>query len=228
SPASSPNILPFENDKVADNEENNDDEMDNDIYEVEQVASPSESSSSVHRLDYTYPFQPPSDTFIRSTLEKLKIPFIRKALHFWAEVLFTEIPKRSSPESTFAITSWNDSFFKCLSCFFTGKENHYFYIKAQIQAYICNNFRTFESDDGIDFSKLDVTGQKFKQFYQCNKLTTTHYEFICAWLQCRIGVYTTNGILERYGNWSDNSEEYIPILLMQNYTGLYKPVLTLL
>lgn len=155
--ASSP-ILPFENDKVADNLKENIHHDGNANVEMNKLGadkshenqisfrpSPAAAtpSKSVDGLNNKIKFEAPTDAFIRATLEKLKIPFLRKAFHFWADVLFDEISATSSPESTFAISFSNDSFFKCLSCFFTGSEKYYFFIKAGIQSYFYNNFKNF-------------------------------------------------------------------------------------
>uniref|UniRef100_A0A914PR81 Uncharacterized protein n=1 Tax=Panagrolaimus davidi TaxID=227884 RepID=A0A914PR81_9BILA len=83
------------------------------------------------------------EAFIKSTLGTLKIPFTRDAYGFLRKIKYTNIPATASPGTTFEILSSTDSFFKCLSLFFTGEEKHNYGIKAKTQLYICNNFKTF-------------------------------------------------------------------------------------
>uniref|UniRef100_A0A914R0F1 Uncharacterized protein n=1 Tax=Panagrolaimus davidi TaxID=227884 RepID=A0A914R0F1_9BILA len=224
SSSSSP-TLPFENDKAFANQStNNKNNQKDDIMEHDDLLQPQPSSSEID-VKYVFKFEPPNDAFIRSTLEKLKIPFIRQAFHFWAEVLFSEISPALTPDSTFDISSHDESFFKCLSCFFTGKENYYVYIKAGIQSYFYSNFKSFENMNGVSFSKLDITSSEFQKLYYCNELSSIHYNFICKWLNCRIGIFSNDDIFERFGNWEN--EENNPVLLIENNNGFCKPILTL-
>uniref|UniRef100_A0AC35FTW1 Uncharacterized protein n=1 Tax=Panagrolaimus sp. PS1159 TaxID=55785 RepID=A0AC35FTW1_9BILA len=202
SSSSSP-TLPLENDKTFANQSTNNNDKFNqtdEIMEHDDLLQPKPSSSEID-VKCVFKFEPPNDAFIRSTLEKLNIPFIRKAFHFWAEVLFSEISPALTPDSTFDISSSDESFFKCLSCFFT------------------------ENMNGVNFSKLDITSPEFQKLYYCNELSSIHYNFICAWLNCRIGIFSNDDIFERFGNWEN--EENNPILLIENNNGFYKPILTL-
>uniref|UniRef100_A0A914Q770 Uncharacterized protein n=1 Tax=Panagrolaimus davidi TaxID=227884 RepID=A0A914Q770_9BILA len=169
-------------------------------------------------------FRLPSEDFIESTLDNLKIPFTREAYAFYSKFKYTKIPTTATLCITFPISSFTDSFFKCLSLFFTGEEKYYYGIKPETQLYIFNNFKTFGTIDGIDFSKVDESSPEFQKLHDCKELTNTHFTFICAWLKCRIGIYS-NGLLSgKYGNWNGNE----PIFLIENNNGFYKPVLSLI
>uniref|UniRef100_A0A914PVV6 PARP-type domain-containing protein n=1 Tax=Panagrolaimus davidi TaxID=227884 RepID=A0A914PVV6_9BILA len=151
-------------------------------------------------------FQLPSEDFIRSTLANLKITFTRDGYGFLCKIKYTDIPATASPGTTFEISSSEYSFFKCLSLFFTGEENHYY----------C-------TIDGIDFSKVDESSEEFKKLHECNKLTNAHFNLICSWLKCRIGIFSNGRLSGKYGNWNGNE----PIFLIQNENGFFKPVLSL-
>uniref|UniRef100_A0A914Q2D9 Uncharacterized protein n=1 Tax=Panagrolaimus davidi TaxID=227884 RepID=A0A914Q2D9_9BILA len=163
------------------------------------------------------------EAFIESTLGTLKIPFTREAYGFLRKIKYTNIPATASPGTTFEIFSSTDSFFKCLSLFFTGEEKYYYGIKPETQLYIFNNFKTFGTIDKIDFSKVDKSSEEFQKLHECNKLTNAHFTLICSWLKCRIGIYSNGRLSGKYGNW--NGIE--PIFLIENNNGFYKPVLSL-
>uniref|UniRef100_A0A914PF30 Uncharacterized protein n=1 Tax=Panagrolaimus davidi TaxID=227884 RepID=A0A914PF30_9BILA len=191
---------------------------------LSRKAVPSKSKQQNIDSRRAFKVDPPSDAYLQATLEKLKIPFTRQALHFWAEVLFLEVSTASKPATFFNISSSPDSFFKCLSCFFTSKEDHYFFIKGAIQSYFHSNFKSFEPTDEIDFANLNITSPEFQKLYCCNELTSIHYNFISSWLECRFGIFRS-GIFEQFGKWD---KENYPILMMENDVGFYKPILTLL
>uniref|UniRef100_A0A914QVU3 Uncharacterized protein n=1 Tax=Panagrolaimus davidi TaxID=227884 RepID=A0A914QVU3_9BILA len=169
-------------------------------------------------------FRLPSEDFIESTLENLKISFTLKAYCFLGNIKYRDIPATASPGTTYEISSADNSFFKCLSLFFTGEEKHYYCIKPETQLYIFNNFKTFGTIDGIDFSKVDESSEEFKKLHECNELTNAHFTFICAWLKCRIGIFSNGCLSGKYGNWNGNE----PIFLIENNNGFYKPVLSLI
>uniref|UniRef100_A0A914PL08 Uncharacterized protein n=1 Tax=Panagrolaimus davidi TaxID=227884 RepID=A0A914PL08_9BILA len=186
---------------------------DKDIKEIPEIKKEAES----------YNFDAPSGDFLRSTLGKFDIELSNEVYGFYKEFKYTKISTTATLGTTFPISSSTDSFFKCLSLYFTGKEEHFSNIKMGIQAYFYSNSKTFGIIDGIDFSKLEKSSPEFQKFFECNELTNVHFTFICLWFNCRIGIFSNGCLSEKYGNWNEKH----PIFLIENENGFYKPVLSL-
>uniref|UniRef100_A0A914PKJ0 Uncharacterized protein n=1 Tax=Panagrolaimus davidi TaxID=227884 RepID=A0A914PKJ0_9BILA len=88
-------------------------------------------------------FGVPSGDFLRSTLGKFDIEPTNEVDAFYSEFQYTKIPTTASPGATFEISSSTDSFFKCLSLYLTGKEEHFSNIKMGIRVYFYDNSKTF-------------------------------------------------------------------------------------
>uniref|UniRef100_A0A914R8W8 Uncharacterized protein n=1 Tax=Panagrolaimus davidi TaxID=227884 RepID=A0A914R8W8_9BILA len=92
----------------------------------------------------SYRFDVPTGDFLRSTLGKFDIDISNEVYTFYGnKIKYTEIPTTATVCATFPISSSTDSFFKCLSLYFTGKEEHFSNIKMGIQAYFYNKSKTF-------------------------------------------------------------------------------------
>uniref|UniRef100_A0AC35GDL2 Uncharacterized protein n=1 Tax=Panagrolaimus sp. PS1159 TaxID=55785 RepID=A0AC35GDL2_9BILA len=173
-----------------------------------------------------YQFELPTVAFLTKTLKLFDIPYTLESLIFWSKIEFKEIPANASPESTFHISSSDNSFFKCLSCFITGNETYYYQIKSEIQTYFRSKFKTFGTIDGFDFSNLKKSSPQFQKIDECNELSNVHFTFICTWFDCRIGIYTNDRLSGKFGNW-DCLNRNSPVFLIENNNGFYKPVLSL-
>uniref|UniRef100_A0A914QVJ5 PARP-type domain-containing protein n=1 Tax=Panagrolaimus davidi TaxID=227884 RepID=A0A914QVJ5_9BILA len=172
----------------------------------------------------SYNFDVPSGDFLRSTLKKFDIEHTNEVYTFYGNnIKYTKIPATATLCTTFPTSSSIDSFFKCLSLYFTGKEEHFSVIKMGIQAYFFSNSKTFGIIDGIDFSKLQKSSLEFQKFNECNELTNAHFTIICSWFNCRIGIFSNGRLSGKYGNW----DEKHPIFLIEENNGFYKPVLAL-
>uniref|UniRef100_A0A914Q9T3 Uncharacterized protein n=1 Tax=Panagrolaimus davidi TaxID=227884 RepID=A0A914Q9T3_9BILA len=173
-----------------------------------------------------YQFEFPTVSFLTTTLKFFDIPYTLESLLFWSKIEFKEIPATASPKSTFQISSSDNSFFKCLSCFITGKETYYYQIKSEIQTYFRSKFKTFGIIDGLDFSILKKSSPEFQKIDECNELSNVHFTFICTWFACRIGIYTNGRLSGKFGKW-DFLNRNSPVFLIENNNGFYKPVLSL-
>uniref|UniRef100_A0A914Q8H6 Uncharacterized protein n=1 Tax=Panagrolaimus davidi TaxID=227884 RepID=A0A914Q8H6_9BILA len=177
-----------------------DDDDETDVVKVEPQNDIRQNGKEVQQTIIQEPFviRLPSEAFVESTLENLKIPFTRDGIGFLCKIKCRDIPATASPGTTFEISSSDNSFFKCLSLFFTG------------------------TIDGIDFSKVNESSPEFRKLHECNELTIAHFTLICSWFRCRIGIFSNGRLSGKYGNW--NGDE--PIFLIENNNGFYKPVLS--
>uniref|UniRef100_A0A914PKI4 Uncharacterized protein n=1 Tax=Panagrolaimus davidi TaxID=227884 RepID=A0A914PKI4_9BILA len=171
----------------------------------------------------SYNFDAPSGDFLRSTLGKFDIELSNEVYGFYKEFKYTKISTTATLGTTFPISSSTDLFFKCLSLYFTGKEEHFSVIKMGIQAYFFSNSKTFGIIDGIDFSKLKKSSEEFQKLHEFKELTNAHFTLICSWFNCRIGIFSDGRLSGKYGNWNEKH----PIFLIEDNNGFYKPVLSL-
>uniref|UniRef100_A0AC34FPR0 Uncharacterized protein n=1 Tax=Panagrolaimus sp. ES5 TaxID=591445 RepID=A0AC34FPR0_9BILA len=102
------------------------------------------SDSEIHQkevIDY-HLFKPLTNSIHKSILEKLAIPLDETDVSF-LEVKIDSIKPNSVPAEIMEISTQKDSFFRSLSCFFTGKEKNWEDVKWGIRKYFFDNYKTF-------------------------------------------------------------------------------------